>query len=116
MRMAFFYLHPDKLLATSEQNRVAPRLFFENASLWDTAIKLVSLIEHRECHSQLYFEALGVVLAHELACLGNATPPKRPQIRGGLSAWQERTVVAHIEEHLDEQIPLATLAELARLS
>ena len=36
--------------------------------------------------------------------------------RGGLVGWQQRTVTAYIEEHLAEQIPLATLARLVRLS
>ena len=116
MRSVFFYLHPDKLPVTSAPNGVAPRLFFENASLWDTATKLVRLIEHPGYHNRPYFEALGVVLAHELACLGHTPPPKQPQIRGGLAAWQERTVAAYIEEHLDEQISLAALAQLTRLS
>jgi AraC family transcriptional regulator len=33
-----------------------------------------------------------------------------------LAAWQQRTVAGYIEDHLAEQIPLATLAGLARLS
>src|SRR3979411_64922 len=36
--------------------------------------------------------------------------------RGGLAAWQQRAVVAHIEEHLTEQISLSALAQLVRLS
>jgi AraC-like DNA-binding protein len=41
-----------------------------------------------------------------------ATNPKR----GGLYAWQQRRVLAYIEDHLDETISIATLARLARLS
>ena len=37
-------------------------------------------------------------------------------MRGGLAAWQQRRVADYIEQHLAEQIPLATLAQLARLS
>src|SRR3977135_2621825 len=37
-------------------------------------------------------------------------------VRGGLAPWQQRIVTTYIEEHLGEQIPLATLAELVRLS
>jgi AraC-like DNA-binding protein len=36
--------------------------------------------------------------------------------RGGLYAWQQRKVLAYIEDHLDEAISIATLARLARLS
>ena len=35
---------------------------------------------------------------------------------GQVAAWQQRLVTAYIEEHLSEQISLATLAQLARLS
>jgi AraC family transcriptional regulator len=37
-------------------------------------------------------------------------------VRGGLAGWQQRIVTTYIEEHLAEQIPLATLARLVRLS
>jgi AraC family transcriptional regulator len=37
-------------------------------------------------------------------------------VRGGLATWQQRTVVAYIEEHLSKPISLATLAQLVRLS
>jgi len=36
--------------------------------------------------------------------------------RGGLASWQEKRVTAYVEEHVADDIPLATLAELARLS
>ena len=43
-------------------------------------------------------------------------PCVEPQVRGGLAAWQQRTVVAYVEDHLAEPISLATLAQLVRLS
>jgi AraC family transcriptional regulator len=33
--------------------------------------------------------------------------------RGGLASWQQRIVIAYIEEHLAEQIPLAGLVRLS---
>ena len=48
---------------------LAPRLFFEDAALWDTALKLKRLIESGGTDNRLYLEALGVVLAHELVRL-----------------------------------------------
>jgi AraC-like DNA-binding protein len=42
--------------------------------------------------------------------------PRKSEFRGGLAAWQERIVSAHIEEHLASSISIATLAGLARLS
>jgi AraC family transcriptional regulator len=56
------------------------------------------------------------VLAHELARLDLGTPRVQAPIRGGLAAWQQRVVTTYMEEHLAEQISLATLAQLVRLS
>lgn len=36
--------------------------------------------------------------------------------KGGLAAWQQRAVIAYIEEHIAEPISLATLSRLVRLS
>ena len=66
--------------------------------------------------SRLHFEALGVILAHELARPQRATRHAEPRARGGLAAWQQRTLTEYIESNLGEQIPLAKLAELVRLS
>lgn len=94
----------------------APRLFFEDQALWGTLLKLKRLLEVPTSDNQLYLEALGVVLVHELARVDRGADHVEPQARGGLAAWQQRTVTAYIEEHLGEHIPLATLAKLARLS
>jgi AraC family transcriptional regulator len=95
---------------------VSPRLFFEDATLWHITLKLKSLIERPASGDQPYFEALGVVLVHELVRLNCCTPSIQAQVRGGLAAWQQRIVTAYIEEHLAERIELATLAQLVRLS
>jgi AraC family transcriptional regulator len=119
-RMAFFYFAPEKMPVPSEADsadrQLAPRLFFEDAALWDTALKLSTLIESAGADNRLYLEALGTVLAHEVMRLNAGTPRPEPQMRGGLAAWQQRKVTDHIEQHLAEHIPLATLAQLARLS
>src|SRR5689334_10712096 len=90
-----------------------PCLFFEDASLCGTLYKLSGLLESPGRGNLPYFEALGMVLMHELVRLnGRAGLPAR----GGLAAWQQRLVGSYIEEHLSEQIALATLASLVRLS
>jgi AraC family transcriptional regulator len=33
-------------------------------------------------------------------------------VRGGLAGWQQRIVSTYIDEHLAEQVPLATLTQL----
>ena len=119
-RVAYFYFDPAEPAVDPElgfaETSFAPRLFFEDTALWNTALKLKSLIERPLSADRLYFDALGVVLAHELVRLNAGEPSSAPPVRGGLAGWQQRTVLAYIEEHLAEQIPLATLARLARLS
>jgi AraC family transcriptional regulator len=117
-RVTYFYFDPAKLPVLSETGAVdiAPRLYFENAVLWDTALKLTKVIESADADNRLYLEALGTVLAHELARLDSGTPQVQALVRGGLAAWQQRIVTDYIEEHLDQQISLATLAQLVRLS
>jgi AraC family transcriptional regulator len=119
-RSAYFYFDPASLPVDPDA-RVSnacsrPRLFFEDARLWDTAIKLKTLIEGPQASDRLYCEALGVVLAHELMRLALGTRHVEPRVRGGLATWQQRVVGEHIEEHLAEQISLTALAQLVRLS
>jgi AraC family transcriptional regulator len=116
----YFYFDPTELQAEFEANDAdiafTPRLFFEDATIWSTAAKLKQAIDSRGAEDRLYVEALGVVLVHELLRLNRGTPRSEAPVRGGLAAWQQRVVTAYIDEHLPEQIPLATLAGLARLS
>jgi AraC family transcriptional regulator len=116
-RMTFFYFDPAKmpLLSMLGVTELAPRLYFQNAALSDTVRKLVKLVEGGSADS-LYLAALGAVLAHELLRLNAGPAQTQPPVRGGLAAWQQRVVADYIEEHLDEPISLATLAQLARLS
>jgi AraC family transcriptional regulator len=119
-RIVHFYFDPAKMPTHPEIGEApapfVPRLFFEDSTLWDTALKLKRSIENAGSDSSLYFEALGTVLAHELVRLSAGVPRNQAPARGGLAAWQQRTVAAYIEEHLAEQISLGTLAQLVRLS
>jgi len=78
--------------------------------------KLKRLIETAGADSSPYFEALGIVLAHELVRLNAGAPRIEVPAKGGLAAWQQRAVTTYIEDHLAEPISLATLARLVRLS
>jgi AraC family transcriptional regulator len=95
---------------------LVPRVFFENSALWDTTAKLVALIENPTSDDRSYIEALGVLLAHDVARIGLAKSQVQPQVRGGLAGWQQRLVASYIEEHLAEHVPLAALGRLVRLS
>jgi AraC family transcriptional regulator len=63
-----------------------------------------------------YAEALGIVLMYELVRTKSDAGLHGGVSRGGLASWQQKRVAAYIEEHVADDIPLATLAELARLS
>jgi AraC family transcriptional regulator len=113
-RIVYFYFDPARMPPCRETNvpaALAARLFFDNATLSETALKLARLIENAVCDSSPYLEALGIVLTHELV-RWSAAPPSERRARGGLAAWQQRMVTAYIEEHLAEPISLTTLARL----
>jgi AraC family transcriptional regulator len=123
--VTYFYFDPAAIQIDSNESLVdiqfPPRLLFEDATIQNTAAKIRQAIEAPGGTSQLYVEALGVILIHELVRLNRGTSRADAAvgdgwIRGGLAAWQQRIVTAYIEEHLSKQIPLATLARLARLS
>jgi AraC family transcriptional regulator len=119
-RAAYFYFDPSMLPSQPEVGcagvSLAPRLFFEDTGVWQIAIRLKALIERPGAVDRLYCESLGVVLAHELLALGSDGARVERAVRGGLAAWQQRAVATYIEEHVADEIPLATMAQLARLS
>jgi AraC family transcriptional regulator len=116
-RVAYFYFDPSTLAINADLSLnelpFSPRLFFEDNGLWDLAFKLMTSIEGDGPLHRPYVEALGVLMAHELIRPHTGQPAAKLEVRGGLGAWQERTMVAYIEEHLAEPISLATLAQLA---
>jgi AraC family transcriptional regulator len=119
-RTTYFYIDPRGPLADPalrfEEIEFKPRLFFYDRDLWQTALKLKSVIENADKVHRQYAEALGIALTHELVRINGDTELYEPVSRGGLASWQQKRVAAYIEEHVAEDIPLATLAELARLS
>jgi AraC family transcriptional regulator len=67
-----------------------------------------------EPHSRLYGDNLLMALLLALSRLSNS---KRASIRQGqLAPWQLRRVTEFFESHLDENVQLQTLCDLARLS
>jgi AraC family transcriptional regulator len=119
-RASYFHIDPRGPLVEREADfadaELAPRLFFDDPVLRQTALKLEALIEADSSGSRLYAEALGIVLAHELLRLNSGAVQVASPLRGGLAGWQRRAVVQYIEENLNEQISLAELAELVQLS
>lgn len=119
-RMIYFYFDLRKLQVDLELDlpelSLEPRLFFENAAVWETALKLRLLIEESGGANRLHFEALGVVLAHELVGPHVGASEAKAPIKGGLAAWQQRLVIEYLDAHVSEHVSLAELARLARLS
>ena len=115
-RLTFLYLDPI-VLRNDEENNCPARVHFEDFVVWETSAKLKSAIENGQARkTAVYLSALSSVLAIEMSrSEANASREAVP-IRGGLACWQRRTVLDYIQEHLSEQICLATLAQLARLS
>jgi len=95
---------------------ISPRLFFFDQAVWDTAIKLKSEVGNSDPSSHQYVEALSLALMHELIRLERTTSGATRPLRGGLPVRQQKRVVEFIEEHLAEDISLATLAALVDLS
>jgi AraC family transcriptional regulator len=119
-RSLCLYVDPQAVLADPDlrfaEAELQPGLLFEDRAIWETVLKLGPLIGSTEWSDRLYADALGGLLAHELLRLHGTRPVKRPVDKGGLAAWQQRRVVAFMEEHLADHISLDALADLVRLS
>ena len=116
----WFYIDPRGPLADPAlgfgEIEFKPRLYFYDRDLWETALKLKSQVENPGSMPRQYAEALGIVLTHELVRINSGAALSEPVSRGGLAPWQQKRVAEYIEERVADDIPLATLAELARLS
>jgi AraC family transcriptional regulator len=110
-RMLYFYFDAARLPAPG----LAPRLLFENPTLFDMATRLTRSFE-TSVSGTPYFEALGTVLAHEVLDLDTEHAGAGNPLKGGLAPWQQREATAYIKGHLSEPIRLATLARLVGLS
>ncbi|WP_244486272.1 helix-turn-helix domain-containing protein [Bradyrhizobium viridifuturi] len=117
-QVTFLYFDPAALHGSvGSATGLAPRIYFEDPLVWETASKLKKAIESGETNCASYVEALCGVLAHELSRSDHHLVREPTLIsRGGLAGWQRRVVVEYVEQHLGEQVCLLTLAELARLS
>jgi AraC family transcriptional regulator len=119
-RVLFLYFNSTQLAMNlglgASSLTLAPRLFFEDGTLMETALKLAALIERGATDHRRYAEALGVVLAHELVRTETASRSSEALINGGLAAWQRRKAVTYIQEHLAETISLEALAQRVGLS
>ena len=119
-RATYFYIDPRGPLVDPalrfDNIEFKPRMFFYDQDLWETTLKLRSQVENPGSMPWQYVEALCVALTLGLVRINSDTSLRRQLHRGGLAVWQKKRVAAYVEEHVADEIPLATLAELARLS
>src|SRR5712671_4903452 len=119
-RVTYFYIDLQDPLFDLESGitcpTIAPRLFFFDQAVWETALKLKAEVGNSDPGSRQYAEALSLVLMQELIRLGRTTSATARPLRGGLPVWRQKRVVEFIEEHLAEEISLAALAGLVDLS
>jgi AraC family transcriptional regulator len=119
-RSICLYIDPQTVLVDPDlrfaEADLQPGLLFEDSGLWETVLKLKAQIGSADPGDRMYGDALGGLLAHELLRLHGTTPVSRPANRGELARWQQKRVMDFMEEHLAEDISLAALADLVRLS
>jgi AraC family transcriptional regulator len=119
-RVTYFYLDlQDRLFdpgSGTTSPAISPRLFFFDQAIWDTALKLKAEVGNSDPSSRQYVEALSLVLMHELIRLEQTRSGAARPLRGGLPARQQKRLAEFIDEHLAEEISLATLAGLVDLS
>jgi AraC family transcriptional regulator len=120
LRSVYLYIDPhallvDPLLGFAEAE-FEPRLFFEDVDLWQTVLKLKTLIGVNDTSTRMYAETLCGVLAHEIMRLNGSTTRTQTLSCGGLAGWQQKRVASYLEEHLTNDVSLAVLADLVRLS
>jgi AraC family transcriptional regulator len=119
-RVTYFYIDPKGPLLAPElgfdEMEFEPRLFFFDAAIWETAQKLKAQIEQQRHGGNLYAEALGAVLCHELIRLNGGRLAPEPRTTGGLAPWQKKRVEQYVAEHVSERVLLSSMAELVRLS
>jgi AraC family transcriptional regulator len=119
-RIIYIHIHPSATALTAGRDiavhPLAPRFHFYNSVLWQTVLKVKTLVDGEGARSAHYGNALGVVLTHELVHNERGVGHREGSDRGGLAAWQRRLVAQQVEEHLAERLPISRLAKLARLS
>lgn len=117
-RRLHFYFDPAELRIQSSllSRPFAPHLFFDDSSLWQTALKLRELIDSSASGDPHYLDVLSRLLLHELVRFNLGRGGFRRTIRGGLAPWQQRLVSRYIKEHFSERIPIAVVARLVGLS
>ncbi|MEO1297454.1 MAG: AraC family transcriptional regulator [Cyanobacteria bacterium J06636_16] len=84
--------------------------------IYQIAIALKTTLETDAIGSKLYADSMAQALAAHLLCRYSTPQPSSKQYLGRLSTQQLRRVVDYIEANLEQNLSLAELAAIARLS
>jgi AraC family transcriptional regulator len=103
------------------ETQLHPMLHFEHPLLTQLMLQLNRILAQPELYSRIYVESFAVVLLSEIKnCqavdLSRSRRAGRLPAKGGLAGWQRKAVCDYIEENLHQDISLAELAAIARLS
>ena len=77
---------------------------------------MLPCLNRPEMFSQLFMDSFTLMVCSHLVKQYGQLREASPQIKGGLAPWQSRRVVELLQQHLDGQVTLTTLAEQCRLS
>jgi AraC family transcriptional regulator len=117
------YINPEVCSQlNAREHQLAPMLHFDHPLLTQLMLQLDRILAQPEMYSRVYVESLAIVLlaeimhaqAIDLSQDRRATP--RSPLKGGLASWQRNAVCDYIEGNLHQDISLAELAAIARLS
>jgi AraC family transcriptional regulator len=98
-----------------------PMLHFEHPFLAQIMLQLDRILAQPEMYSRIYIESIAIVLLSEIMALHAKYPTqdgrtRRSLAKGGLASWQLKAVCDYIQANLHQDISLADLAAIARLS
>jgi AraC family transcriptional regulator len=109
-------------LDSGETQQLYPMLHFEHPFLAQMMLQLDRVLAQPQKYSRIYVESFAVVLLSEIMhCQAvdlsrSRRAERRLPVKGGLAGWQCKAVCDYIEENLHQDISLAELAAIARLS
>jgi AraC family transcriptional regulator len=121
---ALIVLLPPALLETAAEGLelpngrvvVAPQYQLRDPQIEHICWALKAEMEAGYPGGRLYADSLGLALATRLLHLGTLTTATDVNKRHALSEWQQRRVVEYVEAHLDRDLSLNQLAEVAGVS
>jgi AraC family transcriptional regulator len=104
------------------ETQLHPMLHFDHPFLVQLMLQLNRILAHPEMYSRIYVESFAVVLLSEIKnCQAidlsrSRRTHRETPVKGGLASWQRKAVCDYIEDNLHQDISLAELAAIARLS